>query len=219
MPLPDNVQSGTVTARIIRASIDGADAGQDPDGAGWEGLTFRFTPSVSVFRNTTASPVPIILVSDIFVATSNADGDLVGPDGTVGLRLIATDDPDLIPTNWTWRVGIFGPGFPGQSFSFLLPAGETVDLATVLRVPQNVGQAIADWAWAVQATGNALEQAQSAAGDAEEAARRAEEAAEQIASQAMTATVDPDNPDLLILTYPAYMLHEDGTSVVIPIGD
>lgn len=42
-------------------------------------------------------------------------------------------------------------------------------------------------------------------------------AAADIRDRTMTATVDPDDPDVLILTFPAYMLHPDGTSILIPV--
>jgi len=41
---------------------------------------------------------------------------------------------------------------------------------------------------------------------------------DEIESLAVTVAPDPDNPDLLILTYPAFMLAPDGTSIVLPIG-
>ena len=61
--------------------------------------------------------------------------------------------------------------------------------------------------------------AQSAAGDrerAETAAETAEDAAANASQSAITAWPDPDNPDLLILEYPAFLEHPDGTSVIIP---
>lgn len=59
----------------------------------------------------------------------------------------------------------------------------------------------------------------SAQGDrvrAESAAQTAEEAAAHGSQSAITAWPDPDNPDLLILEFPAFLEHPDGTSVIIP---
>lgn len=61
--------------------------------------------------------------------------------------------------------------------------------------------------------------AQSAAGDrerAETAAQTAEEAAANASQSAITAWPDPNNPDLLILEFPAFLEYPDGTSVIIP---
>jgi hypothetical protein len=41
---------------------------------------------------------------------------------------------------------------------------------------------------------------------------------DEVAANSLTATPDPENPDLLILTFPAYMEHDDGTSIILPIG-
>lgn len=66
---------------------------------------------------------------------------------------------------------------------------------------------------------SALGSAESAQGDrvrAESAAETAEEAAAHGSQSAITAWPDPDNPDLLILEFPAFLEHPDGMSVIIP---
>lgn len=42
-------------------------------------------------------------------------------------------------------------------------------------------------------------------------------AADSIRDRTLTATVDPDDPDALILTFPVFMVHEDGTSITVPL--
>lgn len=42
-------------------------------------------------------------------------------------------------------------------------------------------------------------------------------AAADVRDRTMTATVDPTDPEVLILTVPAYMLHPDGKSILIPV--
>ena len=68
---------------------------------------------------------------------------------------------------------------------------------------------------ATSAAGSA-ESAQSDRVRAESAAQTAEDAAANASQSAITAWPDPDNPDLLILEYPAFLEHPDGTSVIIP---
>lgn len=67
----------------------------------------------------------------------------------------------------------------------------------------------------ISAQGSA-ESAQSDRVRAESAAQTAEDAAANASQSAITAWPDPDNPDLLILEYPAFLEHPDGTSVIIP---
>lgn len=59
--------------------------------------------------------------------------------GAKGLTLMATDDPNSNPRNWTWRVdfdfvSVDSTPIKFPSFSFSLPSGEEVDLTTVTPV-------------------------------------------------------------------------------------
>lgn len=60
--------------------------------------------------------------------------------GTRGITLMATDDPNSNPRNWTWRVdfdfvSVDSTPIKFPSFSFSLPSNEEVDLTTVTPVP------------------------------------------------------------------------------------
>lgn len=173
MALPSNISFGTVTGRFMRAVADGLDPDRDPDGIPLAGLIIRFTPSATVFKNVTASPGPVTIVADPIAVTTNEDGVLIGPDGIPGVRLVATDDPDLNPTGWTWRVSISGTG-QTISFSFVLPTDATVDLTTLVPVPSNPGQGLEDWEVAVTRAEGAVSEALDAAATAQMWAGQAE---------------------------------------------
>lgn len=59
--------------------------------------TVTFTPSTRVFvAGSTISVDPVV--------ARVVAGALLAPDGVAPLVLAATDDPDLLPVGWTWRV-------------------------------------------------------------------------------------------------------------------
>ncbi|MDJ1113253.1 hypothetical protein [Microbacterium dauci] len=92
----------------------------------------------------------------------------------------------------------------------LTPAPD-VEFVVNERVYQDTLKAKAD---AVGAAGTAT----AAAGTATDAATEATDALTEIRTRTLTATIDPDDPDALILTFPAFMLNADGTSIDLPIG-
>lgn len=49
------------------------------------------------------------------------------------------------------------------------------------------------------------------------ARNEAEAARQDVRARTLTATPDPDRPDVLILTFPSYMLHADGSSLLLPM--
>jgi hypothetical protein len=131
--LPADVRYGTVTATF-----------PDPP----EGLQVRFRPDLRqpVARLTTVSP-PLTFALETITATVDSAGQLTGPDGQIGVRLLA--DPDLEPAGWTWHVRISSPSTAAVDVSIPVPAGATVDLSTAVPVPPDLGQALADWLQAV----------------------------------------------------------------------
>jgi hypothetical protein len=70
----------------------------------------------------------------------DSEGYITGYTGDRGVRLLATDDPQGNPINWTWDVEFRltdATGAPVRTipnFSFALPADTTVDLTTVMPV-------------------------------------------------------------------------------------
>ena len=148
MTLPSNVGTGLVTGRFIRVVADGGDEDRDPDALPLSGMSIRFTPSVARFRNVAMTP-PSTIVAEAVTASTDEDGVLIGPDSEPGVRLVATDDPDLDPTNFTYQVTISGTGIATFSFNIAVPEGEEVDLTTVVPVPASPAQALPEWQAAV----------------------------------------------------------------------
>lgn len=143
MPLPSNVGYGTVVARFLLAYADGSDSDAFPDGVPAKGSVF-FNPSPAFLKDASASPSPVTIVPSRVEATLNADGYLLGPDGTQGIRLVATNDADLNPVNWTWEVEFaitdeVGSPIKLDPFSFSLAQGTTVDLTALSPVPDASG--------------------------------------------------------------------------------
>ncbi|WP_199809822.1 MULTISPECIES: right-handed parallel beta-helix repeat-containing protein [unclassified Streptomyces] len=69
------------------------------------------------------------------VASLDESGQIIDADGNVGVRLPATDSPDMNPTGWTWTVKENLTGVTGaRTYSMVLPSDtpdNTVDLADV----------------------------------------------------------------------------------------
>jgi hypothetical protein len=143
MALPTNVSYGTVTGRFLLAYADSSDVDPQPDGEPAKGFVI-FTPSPIKLLDATASPAPVTILPAPVVANLNADGYIEGYFGDAGVRLVATDDPDINPEDWTWQVDFRltdedNTSISLPSFSFELPADEIIDLTTVSPVPSNNG--------------------------------------------------------------------------------
>lgn len=187
MDLPVNVQTGMVVGRYIVDVIDGADVNLDPDAQPVQGRIV-FTSSVPYLPNPTAAPDPVTIMRAPIVGVLDTDGYLCTPyPGTVepqyrGVRLIATDDPDIAVTDWTWDVTYLFEPVNGHKLAipahgFALPSGGTVDLTKVAKVPSSPGYSLPQAeAAALRAEEAALTSAQDAA-DALAAALRSEQAA------------------------------------------
>lgn len=125
--LPANVNYGTVTGKLLTAEQV---ASSDPqvDGVAVVGKV-TFTPSVSRIIHSVAktliAPKPIVVN--------------LGADGSFTTMLVATDDPDLNPTGWTYEVKFDLTGVSFQSFHISVPSDQTVDLATLTPVPSASG--------------------------------------------------------------------------------
>lgn len=154
MSLPVNVGTGLVTGRLIRAIVDGPDDDRDPDGVAVSLAKITFTASVSRVVNRSSAP-PVMIMIDPIVVTTDEDGELISPDGQKGVRLVATDDLDLSPSGFTYKVTVAAPSLSTQSWSITVPEGSVQDLATAIPVPSNPGKDVAQWEAAVQAVWDA----------------------------------------------------------------
>lgn len=162
MALPSNVSYTLVTGRFLQAVGDStSDADRFPDGIPLTGMKIKFTASVAVAKNPTATP-PVTVFFQPIEVTTNDDGDLVDVNGQTGVYLVSTNDPDLIPTNFTYNVYIKAPvnsGIADISFNISAPSGGTIDLTTTVPVTSNPGQTLSDWLNAVSRTESARDAA------------------------------------------------------------
>jgi hypothetical protein len=143
--IPSNVSYGTVTGRFILAYSDSIDSGSEPDATPAAGSVF-FTASPILLKNANASPSPVTILPSTVEVQLDEDGYIRSFAGTSGLgvRLIATDDEDNNPQDWTWRVDFrltdqAGTPVALPSFSFSLPADQVVDLTEVSPSPDSNG--------------------------------------------------------------------------------
>ena len=149
MTLPDNVGYSRVKGRLIRAVVDGSDSDKHPDAVPVAGAKVVFTPSVYKVVNS-SEPEPVIIIMDPIIAATDDDGYLVSPDGEKILYLVASDDPDLNPTNFTYKVTITAPGLAAQTWNIIAPEGALQDLALTAPVPPSPGTELPAWEIAVK---------------------------------------------------------------------
>lgn len=139
MALPTNVNYGTVVGQFLLAYADSNDAGAQPDGVPAKGSIF-FRPSPIKLLDGGSTPNPVTILPAVVEATLDAEGYLCGYGTTRGINLVATDDPDLNPSDWTWLVEFRLTSQDDvpvtlPSFSIELPTDSTVDLTTASPVP------------------------------------------------------------------------------------
>ena len=139
MALPTNVGYGTVVGQFLLAYSDSDDSGLQPDGLPAKGNIY-FRPSPAKLLDAGASPNPVTILPAVVETTLDSEGYLCGYTGDRGVRLVATDDADLKPTDWTWTADFRltdqdDTPIAVASFSFELPVDDTVDLATAGPVP------------------------------------------------------------------------------------
>lgn len=134
------MQFGTVTGRLLATIADRVnDPDTDPDVVPVTG-TVRFTPSVASVISSTEDAIimPTPIEADI-----DSDG-YISLNGVRGVTLVATDSSDLNPSGFTYTVSFVNLKFDKfaltyKPFSISLPAGTTVDLATVTPVGSSNG--------------------------------------------------------------------------------
>lgn len=143
MALPTNVNYGTVVGQFLLAYSDSSDPDPNPDGVPAKGSIF-FRPSPIKLLDAGSSPNPVTILPAVVEATLDSEGYLCGYGTTRGVRLVATDDPDLNPQDWTWTVEFRLTAQDDTpvslpSFSIELPSNTTVDLTTASPVPDANG--------------------------------------------------------------------------------
>ena len=141
--IPSNLSYGTVTGRFIVAYQDSNDSGSEPDAIPAAGSIF-FTASPLSIKNILAEPSPVTILPAVVEAKLDSEGYLCGYGTTRGIILVATDDEDGNPVNWTWRADFrltdsTGVALSVPSFSFELPGGSSVDLTDLSPVSESNG--------------------------------------------------------------------------------
>lgn len=143
MALPTNVNYGTVVGQFLLAYADGIDVDVYPDGVPAKGSIY-FRPSPIKLQDASASPNPVTILPAVVECVLDSEGYLLGSDATRGVRLVATDDADMNPVNWTWTVEFrltdqddVPVSLP--SFSISLPSSTEVDLTVVAPVADSNG--------------------------------------------------------------------------------
>jgi hypothetical protein len=100
-----------------------------PDGRALKGTVTFSGPPLLTF------PESNLFIAGPVVATLNELGQIVDADGNIGVRLPATDSPDMNPSGWTYTVKETLTGVTGsRTYSMVLPKDtldNVVDLADV----------------------------------------------------------------------------------------
>jgi hypothetical protein len=118
MPLPPGLSTVTVTGTY-----------KHPDGTPLKGKLL-FTPEPAILTSATHGTLLLGTVE----ATPDAEGD-------ISVTLLATDDADVTPTGWTYRVQERWYDAPGRSYPLALPAAApAVDLADVAPTAPATGE-------------------------------------------------------------------------------
>ncbi|MFJ9387687.1 hypothetical protein ACIRON_02630 [Nocardioides sp. NPDC101246] len=145
MPLPSNVGTGTVTGNFSEDAIPGVVI------TNWK---VTLVPSARQFSDVTATPPTVTFLKPFYEGTLDADGDL-------SMVVPATNDPDLNPLDFTYRVTYSFPGLgmDPQSFYIEVPEGGTVNLPAVNPVQQSNGALIVEGIPSGGTTGQVLTKA------------------------------------------------------------
>lgn len=151
MALPSNISYGTIVGQFIAAVQDRSDADALPDSIPVQG-TVTFLPNITYLKNINSVPNPVTMIKTPTVCYLDTDGylsEMISP-GVFrrGVKLIATDDPDLNPVNWTWTVAYNFTDDQGTpigspaSHSISVPSNSTQDLTLISPVSSSTGNAI-----------------------------------------------------------------------------
>jgi hypothetical protein len=144
MATPSTLSYGTVTGQFLVSASDSADADTLPDAVPASG-TVTFTPSAGVVLDYGTTPNPTAILRKPIVSTLDAQGYITGPDGTRGIKLIATDNPNVKPVGWTWVATYSLEDAEGNALRtlttqpFFVPSNETTDLVIAMPIEESKG--------------------------------------------------------------------------------
>lgn len=176
---------GTVTGRYVALTADvSTDVDTEPEAAPLGG-TVSFVPSASVVVVATANP-PVTVFPRTVVAVLDSEG-YISLNGARGVKLLASDNPFLNPTNFTWTANFQlsmedGSQLAYASKPFIVPANVTIDLSLAATAAPTGGTMTPEWTAAVAATQTNAALAQAARVAAEQAAADATDGISGVAS-------------------------------------
>ncbi|UTT41486.1 hypothetical protein NMP99_03135 [Glutamicibacter mishrai] len=147
--LPAELSTGMVHGRFIVAVIDGDDADQEPEVIPATGRIV-FKSSVGYIPVPATTEGPVTVMKGPITGVLDEEGYLSTPHPTTGepmyrgVKLLATDDPDMAVTDWTWSAdyrfeSVNGVTLQIPAHSFALPSDTVVDLTTMVKVPSSPG--------------------------------------------------------------------------------
>lgn len=147
--LPAELSTGMVHGRFIVAVIDGDDADLEPEVIPATGRIV-FKASVGYIPVPATNEGPVTVMKGPITGVLDGEGYLSTPHPTTGepmyrgVKLLATDDPDMAVTDWTWAAdyrfeSVNGVTLQIPAHSFALPGGTVVDLTTMVKVPSSPG--------------------------------------------------------------------------------
>jgi hypothetical protein len=115
-------------------------------------LTITFTPNVDYVVDRTSTPKMTLMLFDTTCGV-DIDGYLIDDTGSRSVTLPATDDTDLDPYDWGYKVTteLAGGTTPFPVFYIAVPEGTTVDLSTVMPSTFSAGVASVSAAVAAEA--------------------------------------------------------------------
>ena len=140
MPL----SSCLIVGRFVSVSYDAAaDPDTTPESRPIKGLRVTFTPDLEGELLTHATDG--VFDIDPAKAITDSQGHLTTLRGERGVRIPATNDPEVSPVDFTYRVTIDTPrGHRIADFHMAAPSGATLDLKTVVPVAKSTGYSIND---------------------------------------------------------------------------
>ena len=129
MDFPANVGTGRVHGTVLQWLVDSGDPGVIPDVSPFSTATIKFTPSVKYVLHPSSGSI-IVPVPDPIT---------VGVAGDIDVTLVATDDVDLNPTDFTYKVDITIIGGSIDPFNISVPSGSDRLLTELVAVAESSG--------------------------------------------------------------------------------
>lgn len=130
--------------RVVGTLIRGVGSGLV---AGAEGIPLAGATVTATASIRSAKSDEVIVLDPVVGTTDNRARLRNAATGEEGLPLLVTDDDSIGVTGWTWHFVVTAPTLPRPwEFDIPVPAGEgDLDLASVIEVPANPGEDIAEW--------------------------------------------------------------------------